>query len=86
VNGRARRLYRDRENGVLMGVCAGIANHFAVRPLVVRVLAVFALLLQFVPTVLVYVIAGLLLKDRPLTWSGRRPEHEFWRDSNESWR
>jgi phage shock protein C len=84
---REERLYRDRENGVLLGVCAGIAHHFRVRPLAIRILAVLALLLQFWPLVLVYLTAGLLLRDRPLTWRGRASEREFWREGHEeSWR
>ena len=34
------RLYRDPENGILMGVCAGIADYFGVAPAGVRIAAV----------------------------------------------
>ena len=33
-----KRLYRDEQNKVLGGVCAGIANYFSLDPLVVRIL------------------------------------------------
>ncbi len=86
--GSRRRLYRDRENGVLFGVCAGVANYFAVKPLAIRILTVLAVvLLPFWPLALVYLTAGILLRDRPLMYTGRRSEHEFWRDADEeSWR
>ncbi len=80
---RTRRLlYRDRENGIIMGVCAGVANYFGINVLGIRILAVIALLLFFVPTLLVYVTAGLLLRDRPLSWSGPDEELAFWRNSS----
>ncbi len=77
-----RLLYRDRENGIIMGVCAGIAHYFAINVLGVRILTVIALLLFFVPTLMVYVTAGLLLRDRPLSWSGQDEELAFWRHSS----
>ncbi|MEO0421864.1 MAG: PspC domain-containing protein [Pseudomonadota bacterium] len=82
------RIYRDRENGVLFGVCAGLANHFAVRPLAIRILVVLAVVIApFWPLALVYLTAGILLQDRPLEYTGRRSEREFWRDGEEeSWR
>lgn len=82
---REERLYRDRENGVLLGVCAGLASYFRVRPLAIRIVAVLALLLQFWPLVLVYFTAGLLLRDRPLTYRGRAGrERDFWREAHEA--
>jgi phage shock protein C len=77
--GPLRGLYRDRENGWIFGVCAGIADYagFAIMP--VRVIAVVSLILFFVPTALIYIAATLLLRDKPLIYSGRRDEYEFWR-------
>ena len=80
------RIYRDRENGVFLGVCAGVAAWLGMRPLAVRVVAVVLLILKFLPTALVYLTAGLLLSDRPLTFRGSRSEREFWRGSHEGWR
>lgn len=76
---RGHGLYRDRENGWIFGVCAGIAEYFGVSAGVVRVIAVVALFLYFWPTVLVYAAATLLFRTKPLTWSGDCREHEFWR-------
>lgn len=74
-----RRLYRDRENGWIFGVCVGVAEYFGVSSIVVRVLAVLALLLFTVPTALAYVAASLLIPKRPLTYRGGSAEQEFWR-------
>lgn len=85
---RTHGLYRDRENGWLFGVCAGIADYFDVSPGIVRLIAVVALFLFFWPTVLVYAAATLLFRTKPLTWSGRCHEYEFWRgrDGHDRWR
>ncbi|HLT91341.1 MAG TPA: PspC domain-containing protein [Woeseiaceae bacterium] len=84
---RPRRFYRDRENGWLFGVCAGIADYFDVSAVVVRVIAVVGLFLFFWPTVLAYAAATLLFRAKPLTWYGRCHEYEFWRrHGRDQWR
>lgn len=77
--GPLRGLYRDRENGWIFGVCAGIAEFANFRICTVRVITVICLCLFFWATVLVYVAATLLLKEKPLIYSGKREEYEFWR-------
>lgn len=76
--GHARRLYVDRDRRVFFGVCAGLADSFAWSLMTVRIVAALSLLLLFVPTVLVYVTAGLLLPGKRLTFHGD-VERRFWR-------
>ncbi|MFQ5609253.1 MAG: PspC domain-containing protein [Woeseiaceae bacterium] len=78
-NGPLRGFYRDRENGWIFGVCAGIADRFNLNLVTVRVIAVICLLLFFWVTVAVYLSATLLIRQKPLIYSGREPEYEFWR-------
>ena len=78
-HGPLRGFYRDRENGWIFGVCAGIADFGNFRVGTVRVLAVISLLLCFWPTVAVYLAMTLLFREKPLTFSGRYAEYEFWR-------
>ena len=78
-------LYRDRENGWIFGVCAGVSDYFNFRTGTVRVLAVISLLLFFWPTVLAYLIATLLIRRRPLIYCGADPEREFWRCGGGHW-
>lgn len=75
---RLHWLYRDRENGLIFGVCAGIADYFEVDVLIVRAVTLIALLLFFVPTVAAYLTAAVLLKDRPLCYRGEKNETRFW--------
>ncbi len=83
--GRLRGMYRDRENGWVFGVCAGLAEFGNFRTGTVRLIAVICLLLFFWPTVLVYLAATMLFREKPLIYSGRRGEYDFWRRSRDGW-
>lgn len=78
-HGRPRGLYRDRENGWIFGVCAGLADYLNFRLAAVRLVAFLGLFLFFWPAVLVYVAAVFLIREKPLVYSGRDAEYEFWR-------
>ncbi|AEY01277.1 phage shock protein C [Oceanimonas sp. GK1] len=58
-------LYRDKRNGKLGGVCAGIARRLEVEPWLVRVLAITGLLFASFLTLVLYIAAWLLLDDLP---------------------
>ena len=73
------RFYRDSEGGLLLGVCAGIADYFGFAPFAVRVAAVFGLFFFTVPTVVAYGIAGMLLEKKPQHLYASREEEDFWR-------
>jgi len=77
--GPLRGLYRDRENGWIFGVCAGLAEFGNFRTGTVRIIALICLLLFFWATVLVYVGAMFLFREKPLIYSGAHQEYEFWR-------
>lgn len=72
-------LYRDRENGWLFGVCAGIADRFNLRRSAVRLLAAIGLLLFFWTSVLLYVLATVLIREKPSIYTGCARERRFWR-------
>lgn len=85
-HGPLRGLYRDRENGWIFGVCAGIADRFNLRVCAVRAVAVIGLLLFFWPTALIYILATILIREKPLVYSGRASEYEFWSRRTDYWR
>jgi len=78
-HGPLRGLYRDRESGWIFGVCAGLADRFNFRLGTIRVIAVICLLLFFWMTVAMYIAATLIIRDKPLIYSGNNSEFEFWR-------
>ncbi|MAF47762.1 MAG: envelope stress response membrane protein PspC [Rhodospirillales bacterium] len=72
-------LYRDPENGMIMGVCAGIADYFGVSAGGVRIVMVIALFFFTVPIFVGYFIAGFLLKPKPPGLYADADEEDFWR-------
>ena len=84
--GPLRGLYRDQENAWIFGVCAGIADRFNFRLSTVRIIAIVSLVLFFWLTAAIYIGATLLIKEKPLVYSGRQSEYEFWRrNRNHYW-
>jgi len=77
--GPFRGFYRDRENGWVFGVCAGLAERFNLQVGAVRALAVISLLVFFWMTAAIYIAATLLIREKPLIYSGTHSEYEFWR-------
>ena len=82
--GPLRGFYRDPENAWIFGVCAGIADRFNFNLSTVRIIALISLVLFFWPTALLYIGATLLIKEKPLVYSGRQSEYEFWRRSRQN--
>lgn len=84
--GPLRGFYRDRESAWIFGVCAGIADRFNFRLSTVRIIAVICLVLFFWVTAAVYVGATILIREKPLVYSGRRTEYDFWRRRDNDYR
>ncbi|HEV2549552.1 MAG TPA: envelope stress response membrane protein PspC [Stellaceae bacterium] len=76
------RLWRDRERGIIAGVCAGIADYIGIEPIVVRIVAVLGLIFFFPVTVIGYVILTLALPPKPPSLYDSREEEAFWRSVN----
>ena len=86
-HGPMRGFYRDRENGWVFGVCAGLSDRFNLNLGAVRLIAVVSLFLFFWLTAAIYLGATVLIREKPLVYSGRESEFEFWRRRHrEFWR
>jgi len=72
------RLHRDPEHGLIMGVCAGLAETFGWRVAAVRLAALLALVFFTMETLLLYVVAGLIMPRKRLTYHGAA-ESRLWR-------
>ena len=63
---RPRNGLRRSRNGVLFGVCKGVADHFDLSVFWTRVVAVVALLSTGLwPTAALYLLAALLMRPEP---------------------
>ena len=70
--------YRDPANGLILGVCAGLSDQYGFRLVPLRVIMLVSLLLFTMPTLVIYLVAGLMLPGKPLTYYGERDERELW--------
>ncbi|QQP89960.1 envelope stress response membrane protein PspC [Skermanella sp. TT6] len=73
------RLYRDRERGKLLGVCAGLADYFGVDVFLVRLGVALGGIFFTMPVVGAYLLAALVLKNKPARVYASREEEDFWR-------
>ena len=60
-----RRLYRDRDKGCVLGVCAGIAEYFGFDLAITRIVTALSLFFFAFPTFVAYFLLALLLPKRP---------------------
>jgi len=73
------RLYRDRQRGMVLGVCAGIADYFGISPLAVRLAALIGLFVFTVPVFFAYFLAAMLIPSKPEGLYTSGEEEVFWR-------
>lgn len=76
-------LYRDKQNGKLLGVCSGIADYTGVDALWIR-LAMIVLTFTTGITIPVYIAAGLLLPKKPPHLYVDRKEQQYWQGVRQS--
>ena len=73
------RFYRDKRNGKIWGVCAGIADYTGIDVSLVRICMVAAVFLSGGSTLPIYVIAAMVTPDKPRELAfADREEQEFW--------
>ncbi|TLU64342.1 PspC domain-containing protein [Thalassotalea litorea] len=61
-----RSIAKDQVHKKLCGVCAGLARHFSMPRIVVRVLAILALIMMPTVTLVAYGVAALIMPNRYL--------------------
>lgn len=73
------RLYRDRENAMIAGVCSGISDYFGFNRRGVRAVTAIGAIF-FLPFVLVsYLVLAIVLPVRPAEARLDREQADFWR-------
>lgn len=84
MNSPRTRFYRDKVNGKIMGVCAGLADYTGVDVLWIRLGAILVTVLGtglFIP---VYILAGLLADTKPAHLYTDPEEQQFWQRVRQS--
>ena len=83
MNSPRTRLYRDRQHGKLMGVCAGIADYTGVDALWIRLAAL--LLIPVTGFIIpLYFLTGLLLNNKPSHLYVDAEEQQYWQRVRQS--
>jgi phage shock protein C len=77
------RFYRDKANGKVMGVCAGLADYTGIDVLWVRV-AVLALHFTVGFTIPLYFAIGFLADKKPRDLYTNNEEQKFWQGVRQS--
>lgn len=73
------RFWRNKRDGKVMGVCAGIADYVGMDPTMVRILFVASVFLSGGSTIPIYFIAGFMSDERPNDMlDNDADERRFW--------
>jgi phage shock protein C len=75
------RLFRDKENAMLAGVCAGVAEYFGFNRKGVRLATLLLMLFPpfFAFVVISYLVLAIALPAKPADLYETREQAEFWR-------
>jgi len=75
------RLFRDKENAMLAGVCAGIAEYFGLNRKGVRLVTFLFMLFPpfFAFIVISYIVLAIVLPVKPTDLYENTEQAEFWR-------
>ena len=71
------RLYRDKENGRIAGVCAGIADYFGFNLTAIRLITAFSML--FFWPIFIYILLAFLIPVKPAELYENVEKADFWR-------
>lgn len=84
MNSPRTRFYRDKVNGKILGVCAGIADYTGVDVLWVRLGAIALVLMGVGLVIPAYFIAGFFASTKPSHLYVDRGEQKFWQGVRQS--
>jgi len=73
------RLYRDKENAMLAGVCAGLANYFGLNRKGLRLIVAVSTVFFFPFIVPAYIILAIILPVKPEDLYQDESQEKFWR-------
>ncbi len=73
------RLYRDKDNAMLAGVCAGLASYFGLNRKGLRLIAAVSTCFFFPFMVPAYIILAIILPVKPQDLYQNESQEKFWR-------
>jgi len=76
-NGSENKFYLDRENSMIAGVCAGIADYFGLDRWLVRIITVTLLVFTNSLVIFIYILAWIVFDKKPDDYMVDELEKEF---------
>jgi phage shock protein C len=73
------KLYRDKENAMLAGVCAGLASYFGLNRKGLRLIAAVSTFFFFPFMVPAYIVLAIILPVKPQNLYQDEGQEKFWR-------
>ncbi|MEL6238833.1 MAG: envelope stress response membrane protein PspC [Pseudomonadota bacterium] len=83
MNSPRTKLYRDKHNGKIMGVCAGVAEYTGIDAIWIR-LGVVALTIGLGWPLLAYFVVGMILNKKPPYLYRDEGEEKYWQRVRQS--
>jgi phage shock protein C len=81
----ATKLYKNPRDGMLMGVCAGLADYFGINATAVRLLVVFGAIFTGIGVFVIgYIILGFVIDPKPADLYEDEEEETFWRETRKA--
>ncbi len=77
-----RRMYKSN-NGMIFGVCSGIGDFFNIDPVIIRLLMVIIAVCSFGTGVIIYLVAAIIIPNRPYADDDRFWDNREYRNANE---
>lgn len=74
-----KKLYLDKKNAKISGVCAGVGDYFGLDPMVVRIATVLIALFGGGLIILGYILLAIFLDAKPKDMFESKKESEFWK-------
>lgn len=74
-----KKLYLDKQNAKISGVCSGLGDYFGIDPMVIRISTVVIALLGGGFIILGYIILAIFLSAKPVDMYDSKQEGEFWK-------
>ncbi len=75
-----KKLYLDKKNAKVSGVCAGLGDYFGIDPMVIRIATVIISLLGGIGIIFLgYILLAIFLDPKPLDMFETPQQSEFWK-------
>lgn len=74
-----KKLYLDKKNSKISGVCAGIADYFGIDPMMVRIVTVLIGLFGGGLIIVGYILLAIFLSSKPTDMFESVKQSEFWK-------